>query len=606
MPASVSKKPKAKAKPKREIKSSWRLVYFLTGLTFFGCIMMHIYIQFAGHLELGSLENEAKIFVTNSMAKAVELESEVVAKAAELESEVAQEVFPIVQEVFNWEKQLFNISQSQLKHLNFMSVKSDDQLSPADDGQEEKEDDKESNFEVVNSATLKDDDLDALSQKLYHRLKCPDADLVTFWKPSTINDLKYRSPYAMPEGSEPKYVTFEPDIGGWNNIRMQMELVLVFAAATGRILVLPPDQPMYLLNKGKGHEKAHNFADYFPFEYISQRIPVISMEEFMAREATQGKLKHKVYNKVHLPPGNKTVFLGTEREERLAMWAYLRNVSECPMWKCMKEFLVIPPAPGVDTTDPSRFDLTEREKYAKKLNVAAAKRTPQYYNLTYHDAKVIHFITKPEWDLRLLEHFYTFIHFQDDAMDRYYKRFVRDFVHYIDIIFCKAAIIVKKLLYEGRGKFSTMHIRRGELQYHEVKIPSAQILANVGHHIPENELIYIATDERNKSFFNDFKHRFPTLRYLDDYMELAGLQDINPNLFGMIDQVVAAKGRYFIGTWFSTFSGYITRMRGYYGHHDYTIWYGDKKHMDRFQKDELPMFPFYMREWNVSWANIDF
>jgi hypothetical protein len=89
-------------------------------------------------------------------------------------------------------------------------------------------------------------------------------------------------------------------------------------------------------------------------------------------------------------------------------------------------------------------------------------------------------------------------------------------------------------------------------------------------------------------------------------MELAGLQDINPNLFGMIDQVVAAKGRYFIGTWFSTFSGYITRMRGYYGHHDYTIWYGDKKHMDRFQKDELPMFPFYMREWNVSWANIDF
>ena len=31
---------------------------------------------------------------------------------------------------------------------------------------------------------------------------------------------------------------------------MQMELILVFAAATGRTLVLPPDQPMYLLNKG--------------------------------------------------------------------------------------------------------------------------------------------------------------------------------------------------------------------------------------------------------------------------------------------------------------------------------------------------------------------
>jgi hypothetical protein len=151
------------------------------------------------------------------------------------------------------------------------------------------------------------------------------------------------------------------------------------------------------------------------------------------------------------------------------------------------------------------------------------------------------------------------MHFQDDAMDRHYKRFVRDFVHYTDIIFCKAAIIIKKLLQEGRGQYSAFHIRRGELQYKEVKIPSAQILENVGSHIPAGELVYLATDERNKTFFNDFKQRFPTLRYLDDYMEMAGLHDINPNLFGMIDQVIAARGRYFVGTWFSTFSGYITR-----------------------------------------------
>ena len=62
----------------------------------------------------------------------------------------------------------------------------------------------------------------------------------------------------------------------------------MFAAATGRILVLPPDQPMYLLDRGKGHQKAHSFADFFPFDYIGKRLQVITMEEFMAREAITG------------------------------------------------------------------------------------------------------------------------------------------------------------------------------------------------------------------------------------------------------------------------------------------------------------------------------
>lgn len=71
----------------------------------------------------------------------------------------------------------------------------------------------------------------------FHQLTCPHKDEVTFWKPPTPFDLTYLSPYEQEEdeGSrEERYVTFEPDVGGWNNIRMQMELVLVFAMATGR------------------------------------------------------------------------------------------------------------------------------------------------------------------------------------------------------------------------------------------------------------------------------------------------------------------------------------------------------------------------------------
>jgi hypothetical protein len=46
---------------------------------------------------------------------------------------------------------------------------------------------------------------------------------------------------------ETKYISFAPDRGGWNNIRMSMEVMFVIAAVTGRTLVLPPKTPLYLL-----------------------------------------------------------------------------------------------------------------------------------------------------------------------------------------------------------------------------------------------------------------------------------------------------------------------------------------------------------------------
>jgi hypothetical protein len=299
-----------------------------------------------------------------------------------------------------------------------------------------------------------------------HVLQCEHADLVTFWRDPTLADQMYETPYKT--NGPTKYVTFEPDVGGWNNIRMQMELVLVFAAATGRTLVLPPDQPMYLLNKGKGHQKEHSFADFFPFDFIKKRVPVITMKEFMSTEAITGRLLHKETKVPTKPPGGRTEFIGTNRDDRNLMWEYLRNVTSCPPWKGMRDFLVIPPRPGLNT---SLLPSAEAGDYDKRMNTFAGdkrygmERHAQFYDTYWHDQHVIHFISKPAWGYRLLEHFYTYIHFQDEAMDRYYKRFVRDFVHYVDLIFCKAAKIMHKLREEGGGKYSAFHVRRGEFQY---------------------------------------------------------------------------------------------------------------------------------------------
>jgi hypothetical protein len=111
-----------------------------------------------------------------------------------------------------------------------------------------------------------------------------------------------------------------------------------------------------------------------------------------------------------------------------------------------------------------------------------------------------------------------------------------------------------------------------------VKIPAEKILENVGSFLPKKTIAFVATDEKNKTFFNAFEQRFEKVYYLNDFIEVAVLKGINPNYLGMIDQVVCTRGEKFVGTWFSTFTGYITRMRGYLGYPSNTVYFGDKEH----------------------------
>lgn len=59
---------------------------------------------------------------------------------------------------------------------------------------------------------------------------------MAFWS-DIPSDACYKSPF-MDDDVE-RYLAFEPDHGGWNNIRMAMETALVMSHAMGRTLVLP-------------------------------------------------------------------------------------------------------------------------------------------------------------------------------------------------------------------------------------------------------------------------------------------------------------------------------------------------------------------------------
>jgi len=201
------------------------------------------------------------------------------------------------------------------------------------------------------------------------------------------------------------------------------------------------------------------------------------------------------------------------------------------------------------------------------------------------------------------------------VIDNHYKRFVRDHLHYRESVFCAAGKIIKSLQEEGHklgfapdeygaGGFSSLHVRRGDLQYKEVKIPAEEWLENTEDIWLTKELLYIATDEKNKSFFAPFKKQY-TIKFLSDYYDVAGLKDVDPNHFGMLDTIVASRGRAFAGTYMSTFTGFITRMRGYHGMLPKASWYGMKKQKYILHQWNDPKFPFFSKECPVGWVGID-
>lgn len=197
------------------------------------------------------------------------------------------------------------------------------------------------------------------------------------------------------------------------------------------------------------------------------------------------------------------------------------------------------------------------------------------------------------------------------------KRFIRDHVRYVDEIQCAAARVVQALRkrVKTRGTdddFDTIHIRRGDFQYLDTRAEAPAIVGMLSRKLKDNATLYIATDERDKAFFGPIQERYDVL-FLDDFM--SELEGINSNYYGMIDQLISSRGRLFYGCWFSTFTGYINRLRGYHaddhqtpGFEDGIIpsyYYALEDRFDHMQTFYPVKKSFYAREFPTSWRLID-
>lgn len=204
-----------------------------------------------------------------------------------------------------------------------------------------------------------------------------------YWEENE-RDSHFVSPYHQPG----RYITFESDHGGWNNIRMAMETILALAAATGRTLVLPPEAGMYLLDKDK-EQKENNkldFEDFFHMESIAEHldgVDVITMEQFLEREAKNGMPRvsdetgEESDEILPLPRDGLTDWSGVYKQREL--FDFLRDVAYVRNMKPQKDFLVFPKDPAKSTYQDMVY-LVNQEDMFDEAGEPDAKIEPRFNN----------------------------------------------------------------------------------------------------------------------------------------------------------------------------------------------------------------------------------
>ena len=76
---------------------------------------------------------------------------------------------------------------------------------------------------------------------------------------------------------------------------------------------------------------------------------------------------------------------------------------------------------------------------------------------------------------------------------------------------------------------------------------------------------------------------------------------MNPNTFGMVESIVCSRAKAFAGTYRSTFTGYIHRLRGFHGLAESTYYHSTGWVMAAVNPQSIGHG--FSREWRAGWTD---
>ena len=313
-----------------------------------------------------------------------------------------------------------------------------------------------------------------------------------------------------------KYISFETDSGGWNNILMHFEIMVVLAWLTGRTMILPPRTRMYLL----GNEHL-SLLDIFDRKALKRHLDVLTPEEFAAAEG-----------------------LGDDFAKHEPFHQYMSERAYSPGWNAMDDALVHP----ADALT-ARFELIPRLLGRQPVGVVGETE----------NCEILYFPTTQQH--RMFGVAEVFFLFSDPRDERRARTLIRDAIRYRREIIGLAEAALQSPVLAGKD-YSAMHIRRGDFQYDETWIDAGSIVAHTENLFRPGQTIYIATDEQDPAFLQPLRGRYDivTLGQLNADVVSA----IPYHWLGIVETLIcAAAPDRFVGTRLSTFSARISILRGH-------------------------------------------
>ena len=279
-----------------------------------------------------------------------------------------------------------------------------------------------------------------------------------------------------PVKSEPEtFLTFVPDVGGFNNVRLALENVLVVARATSRTLVLPPPQTWYKLG-----DKIHALEEFLPDLLTSQRVSVITAQQFVEDKLPKTHALQPPSNVVDVVKGCHPTHKARDScfvwyawlEEHFGRNEVIPDVGlTCLVFGSLKTNKCGPKTSSL-TTKQQAHNRTLLDGYGLYgaaegpiLHMRSSGQATHFHEQIEANRKgrAKDKSIKPMEPARLgrlLAPFYAYVIFPDPSVSNFYKRLIRDVVHFDDRIY-KCAMLITRWL----GDYSSLHARQTDFQY---------------------------------------------------------------------------------------------------------------------------------------------